>query len=511
MAEDVEDRKVGASLTGRRWGAGLNALLSVLLAGALAVLANILVPRLGPLRVQLSAGGAYVLSDKTRALVASLDQDVSVVSFFNPSHEMYRDIRNLLREYEYESAKRGGGHLKVRIVDPNRDLVKTRALKQKYDLAAADVVVFEAGGKCKYVDIREIAREHKNVDFEKLLSTGQGTYTRTVSFLGEQAFSSAIQNVTQAKPAVVYFLAGHGESEISDFASRSGCATLARMLRRDNIDVRPLSLSEHRGIPADCSAIVVVGPARKISRLELDVLSGYLDRSGRLCLMINPGIVTGLEGLIEAWGMKLDGDVVTDPNATLTGRELFISRFGNHAITQNLKNLAVILFGARSVEPLPEHDAAKEVQPDRSRVTVLARTSDKAWAERGDSLQNSPKFDSETDRSGPITVAVAVEKGKAGTIETAIRPTRMVVIGDADFVSNTVLDGAAGGNVDFFMSAMNWLLEREELMAIAPHPPEKIEFGLPQGRLKAVFIMVVFLGPLVAAVVGSLVWWRRRA
>ena len=43
---------------------------------------------------------------------------------------------------------------------------------------------------------------------------------------------------------------------------------------------------------------------------------------------------------------------------------------------------------------------------------------------------------------------------------------RVVVIGDSDFVSNAAL---TGGNSDFFMSALNWLLERAELMAIHEH------------------------------------------
>ena len=56
----------------------------------------------------------------------------------------------------------------------------------------------------------------------------------------------------------------------------------------------------------------------------------------------------------------------------------------------------------------------------------------------------------------------------------------MVVFGDSDFVSNGAL---AGGDQDLFMSALNWLLDREELMAIAPKPIEEIKLSLTRKQL----------------------------
>ena len=104
-------------------------------------------------------------------------------------------------------------------------------------------------------------------------------------------------------------------------------------------------------------------------------------------------------------------------------------------------------------------------------------------------------------------MAVAVEKGPVPGVDVQIRPTRMVVIGDSDFVADGVMTGANG---DFFLSALNWLLERGELMAIAAKPVEAYPLMMSQFQLRALFWIVVAGLPALPAALGVLVWWRRR-
>jgi ABC-type uncharacterized transport system involved in gliding motility auxiliary subunit len=103
---------------------------------------------------------------------------------------------------------------------------------------------------------------------------------------------------------------------------------------------------------------------------------------------------------------------------------------------------------------------------------------------------------------------VAVERGAMEEmLDVEIRPSRMVVFGDSDFVSNGAL---TGGDQDLFMSALNWLLDREELMAIAPKPIEQIKLSLTRKQLARLFWINTAGVPAVAAVAGLLVWLRRR-
>jgi len=452
------------------------------------------------LRWDISWRGYYCLSDKTKGLLAALDTDVDIVAFFQKSNELFDDVRNLLKEYEYEAAKLKVARLRIRIIDPDRDLALAKELARKYDVREANVVVFEAGGRRKYVETKDIA------DYEMFLSGGRAIKKR-VAFRGEQVFSSAIQSITQTTRPIVYFLEGHGERDINDFGKHSGYSSLASIIRRDNMEVRTLLLAEHAGVPQDCSVLIIAGPDRKFSRTEIDFLSKYLDKNGRVLLLVDPAITIGLEDLLKNWGVELGAGVVV--GLTLTGRELIVTQYGNHPITRNLRKVTTMFYMPRSLRPVIAEDQSQNMPADKPRVSILASNTKEDW-EESDLDQTPPRFDAGVDLQGPIPVAVAVEKGPVGGIEVELRPTRMVIIGDSYFVSNRALSGGLGGNKDFFMSAVNWLVEREELMAISPKVPGELRLDMSREQLRRAYLIIAVALPLAVALIGFVVWLKRR-
>jgi len=103
---------------------------------------------------------------------------------------------------------------------------------------------------------------------------------------------------------------------------------------------------------------------------------------------------------------------------------------------------------------------------------------------------------------------VAVERGAPEKmLDMQIRPTRMVVFGDSDFVANDLL---TGGNQDLFMSALSWLLERDTQMSIDPKPIEEVKISLSRRQLRRLFWVGVGGIPSLAILWGVLVWSRRR-
>ncbi|OGV69258.1 MAG: hypothetical protein A2283_21720, partial [Lentisphaerae bacterium RIFOXYA12_FULL_48_11] len=428
-------RKIWLS-RGRRFTTGLNVSVSVFLAVMVLVLVNYF-SSLCHMHRDVSTTRYYMLSDKTRNLLQSLKEPVKAIAFFQQGHELADDVRNLLKEYGYEAEKMGQSKFEVEIIDPDRDLAHTRELKQKYDLADSNVVVFESGGRKKYVEAKEL------VDFAINLKKEGGVERKNIAFKGEQAFSSAIQNVIQVSQPVVYFLSGHGERDINDYNRHSGYSSIARALRRDNTEIRLLNLAERRVVPDDCSALVIAGPNKKFSGDELANLSKYMDRKGRILVLLEPATTTGIETFLESWNIKAGPGIVV--GLSISGRELVVMQYGEHHITRKLKNITTVFYLPRPVEtesvPLP----SSETPVDRPRVTVLASNTSEGWLETN--LKESPaRFDSKTDRQGPVSIAVAVEKGPVSGIEVELKPARMVVVGDSLFVSNGALSEGVGGN-----------------------------------------------------------------
>lgn len=489
------DEQIRAPARVRRLLLGANALLSVLLGAALWLMVNYLGYR-HYRRADFSRSGYYRLSEKTRNVLNAVTGEVRVVVFFQPSHDLYEDVRNLLKEYVYACP-----NLKVEWVDPDRDLARTEELAARYRVKTANVVVFDADGRTKYVSSDDLLE----MDLTPLR---WGRAPEISAFKGEQAFSSAIYSVTQGRRPIVYFLQGHGEKDPDDYGRVSGYSQIAEKIRQDNIEVRTLNLGKGTRVPEDADALIIGGPRQEFAPAELDALRSFLDRKGNLMLLLDPFTRCGLEPLLASdWGIQFANDVVVDGTRTLTGRELFVPEYPPHPITLPLKGISSVFYLPRSVEAAQSRDAAAGTPSrDRPQVTVLAASSVSGWAET-DPSQNPMKFDAGIDRPGPVSIAVAAERGGRAQLDLDIRPARLVVFGDSDFVAN---GGATVGNVDLFMNALNWLVERESLLAMAPKPVELIRLIMTRRQLQGLFWIVVIGLPALVAAGGLAVWSVRR-
>ncbi len=478
--------------TRRRIAFGMNTGMALLLALALTIMLNYLAHR-HYWRQDVSRARFYSLSDKTLSLLHSITSQVDVVVFFQADHPAGEDVANLLKEYQYANA-----NIRVERVDPNRDIGRAEALVRQYELTQANLVIFALDGRTKFVNAEDLI----DVDYSALAQGGQA---QPSAFRGEQIFSSALQDLAQSKAPVVYFIRGHGEREITDRDPYTGYSSIAQDLRRDNVIVRDLLLAEARQIPADANLLVLPGPTKNLAAQEIELLRSWLDNNGRMAILLDTGPTAGLTEMLEQWNIRLQDDVVVDPTRTLSGLDLFVNDYGIHPITRNLYKVTSVFYLPRSVEPVPPPSGGTPAA-DRPRVTALVRSSPESWAE-SDLEQKPMKFDPMHDRRGPISIAVAAERGATADLNMNIRPERLVVFGDTDFLSNGAL---SGGNADLFLSAINWLLDREELMAISPKPIDDTRLVMTQAQVSSVFWIVVVIVPGLFALLGMGIWWQRR-
>lgn len=478
---------------------GTNVLLSLGLATCLVVLVNYLAVMF-PLRTDISKKQYYSLSDKTQSLISSLEVPVHIYSFLQSSHPLHAEVHNLLEEYLYEAKRHAHVPFTVEFIDPDRELARTRELKQSYDLQDVNVIVLDVNGRKQYLSADELSTYDRTF-------TGNEVRKRRTEFLGELVISSTIQGLIQGTAPIVYFLTGHGERNPESFDEQSGYSALARQIRRDNIEVRSLNLAQDKDVPPDASAVVIAGPSHSLSDTELEILGRYLDRGGRAMILVDPGAETGLETVLQNWGVRLGSEVVVGASFTGIGRELVITNYGHHPVTRRLSGLYTTFFLPRLVEPAsPESNGT----PDHPRVTPLAFNTVDGWAEAS-WKEGSPRFDAELDRQGPVSIAVASERGAVGQVDAQLKPSRLIVIGDSYFVANGGLAVATTSNLDFFLNAMNWLVSREELMAIGPKIPSEITLQMTENQFNVAFAVVVLALPGCIALVGLAVWFGRRS
>jgi ABC-type uncharacterized transport system involved in gliding motility auxiliary subunit len=80
-------------------------------------------------------------------------------------------------------------------------------------------------------------------------------------------------------------------------------------------------------------------------------------------------------------------------------------------------------------------------------------------------------------------------------------------VGDTDFVAN---GSPFGGGLDLFRNGVNWLLERRDLLSIAPKPVHTMHIVLDARQRVRLFWIAVAVMPALVGLAGVLVAWRRR-
>ena len=474
----------------RKAAIGLNTFVTLMLAMALWAMVNFLALRHHG-RVDISRSQYYRLHPRTVEVLRGLDQPVKAIVFFTPADPLFMDVEAMLGEFAARTDK-----ISIEVVDPDRDPARAKELQARYRLEKGGAVVFVQGERSRYVPASRIAEfEPKN-----LLNPNP----RRLAFTAEPHFVSALLSIREDKRPVIYATTGHGERDFADATKQHGYQEIARLLEMENVELRLLDLA--KGVPADCDLLLIAGPGQRLSSVEADWIRQYMRKSGRLMLLVDAGPPTGLEDMLKEWGVVLGQDVVFDGRKTLTGRDLYVSRYASHPITAKMKDISTMFFLPRSVDAVFGGVPSNRPE-DQPRLTQLASCSEHGWAERD--LQTSPAvYDEGVDQKGPVSIAVAVEKGVAAEKGVSLKAGRMVVVGDSQFAANAPI---YGGGLTFFLNCVNWLVDRGEMVDIPIKPVQEVRLNLDRDDLNKLFAGLVVGLPAWLAATGLLVWSRRRS
>jgi hypothetical protein len=116
-------------------------------------------------------------------------------------------------------------------------------------------------------------------------------------------------------------------------------------------------------------------------------------------------------------------------------------------------------------------------------------------------------YDPKEDISAPLAIAASAEKGAMPDQSVDVETARMIVTGNADFLTNEALNPT---NVDFVVAGLNWLLNRKDLIGIPPKPEQQFTLNLTDLQMQRMEVLVLLVMPSAVAMVGAFVWAQRR-
>jgi hypothetical protein len=435
-----------------------------------------------PKRWDFTKGQRYSLSEQTTKILAGLKEDVHI-TYFQRSAEIASG-RDRLRPFEAASPR-----LKLEFVDPNKNPSKAR----QHEVTRVPTIVVQRGER------------HESLSSDS-----------------EQDLVNALIKVTRDTKKTVCFSEGEGERDPED-SDEAGYSQLKAGLGASGYQVKKTLLLREGKVPTDCSVLVVAGPQKDLLPGSIEAIRSFVRGGGRGVVMVEPEFKESypqLTGLLKEWNIEAGNDLVVDASlrSQLAGAGFetpLAARYPFHEITRDFR-IATAFHTARSVQ-------AGKATPEGVAAQNLIETSEASWAQ-SDLKTIHEEGPQSTDRMGPISVAavatIRAPAPKASPSPPASPPPasaekpptpegRVIVFGDADFVSNKLL--RFPGNKDFILNTVAWLAEDVDLISIRPHEPDDQRMFLTGGQMQNVFIVSLLLLPGLFVVLGLVSWWGRRA
>ncbi|MCA9450655.1 MAG: Gldg family protein, partial [Candidatus Omnitrophica bacterium] len=298
------------------------------------------------------------------------------------------------------------------------------------------------------------------------------TFREKADGLTQEGISNAIMKVSHREPVSAYFLVGNYEKELNGEAL-NGLALLKKFLEDENIQANELRIGGAGEIPEDADIIAVIGPEEDLADEQLGALKNFVLRGGSVFLALDPGEFPNTSLRMRELGFELPNSTIIEMSvsyrslddlargqmsASPTEKVEIASFDPDHEITKQLGNSSVTLTKARGLGTLP-------VPPDGYVMVEIAKTAEGnlsgmdlplSWSTktperlRQEGITAENLFDTESDKRGPITVAIAaevdlntVQDGKPDE-DNPDKKGKILVVGDSDFLTNVGLRATGG-------------------------------------------------------------------
>src|SRR6266567_4362760 len=416
----------------RRIGATVYVWGIVVAVTSVVTLANVALVR-HDLNVDLTRERSFTPSPQAAEVVRALQRDVSRTYFYHA-----RDEAGRRGKWVVEVLGRQSPFLHVRTVDPDRQ----PRLAQTYGTRLYNAAIIEADG-------------------------------RRIQVMGtdENDFALGIERALRQRVSSVCFMEGHGEYPFDNFEFHThletatshshgdkssalvqmpghGAGRLRRAVEALGLETRKIIPAVQGGIPRDCAVVLAVNPRTAYLPAESEMLTDYLANGGAALLLYDLGFVVErrLAALLERLGLRLDQEVVIDPRDHYSTDEqtVAVPVYEPHPITSRI---ALTFYpGIRPLRLLPPPSGVTVMplmlsSPDSTSHAVTSVGAEAVV--RAGAARSEPAA---SVRRGPHVLAAAVE-GHWSDAPPATPPFRLVVVGDADFASNSFLPYMSNGDL----------------------------------------------------------------
>jgi gliding-associated putative ABC transporter substrate-binding component GldG len=499
-------------------------------------------------RIDLTKHKTYTLSDISKDIVKNLNDKVIVRAYFSdnlpaPYNNVSRDVKDLLSDYRSYSK----GNLDYEFVSTSNEESEANENEtvkeaQKFGIQPVQLQVFEN-------DKYEVKRVLMGMVINYIGKSETIPFVQSASNL-EYELTSRIKKLSTEKKKKIGFLTGHGEYEYTKFNTINSTLT-------SNYDVVQVNLGSNNPVPDDVDALIVFGPKSEFPEWHKYLIDQYIMRGGNVAWLINKMIPNfqqeialatvqdlKIDDMLFHYGIKINGDMIKDvqcspvtvqtqigfplqisypyfPLVSNINRE--ISAFQNiQSVTMPfVSSLDLTAADGKGLEVKPLLTSSDKSGKSENFVVINFEQFQNLSKKMADSIFNSKGFVLGATYTGMFS---SFYSGKPVPQDTAAnsqpvnieqknqseKPSKMVVIGDADFANEE--NRPQRDNLIFFINMVDYLADDVGLTEIRSKDASEAPIQETSPSTKSFIKYFNLLFPPVAVIfVGLYIWSRKKS
>ncbi len=429
-----------------------------------------------PIKIDMTAGKQYEISQETKDVMKKLDKEVKV-NILASEENISPVTKEYINKYKSMSSK-----FVPEYIDVYKNQTMLYSYQAKGETISAGDIILECEGRYKIVPASSIytqgfsiSEDEQNYNFE--LETRLTNSLVTVSGMMEES--------------AVYFLEGHGEQQ-----SQALITNLTTMgYKNETVSI------VNEDIPEDAKLLITVTPSGDFSLEECEKIDKFLDNGGNLLVVYTPGMssLERFDKYLAEWGILPQYDLVLekDESRIMQSPIIMLPDMESHEITAGIidQKLPLIFYGSSSFDMLQSN-------AQRATVTPLVKTTAKAIGKKDLNSTNLELEDG--DLTGPLTLAMVAER-KTPSV------SRVMVIGSATALELPEEMTGSKANTQFVAGAVTWLTNNQRNLKISPKViTERKIIGLTNLSVTIMYYGLVIILPLAILIAGIIIWLRRR-
>jgi len=379
-------------------------------------------------------------------------------------------------------------------------------------------------------------RPEENRYVMQLRYKGRTTFLRLYDdqyvFPSETETSAALNRLMQARLPKIAFVQGEMERSIDKAGDRhykvlTNQINFRNSLVNQGFDVETVFIKDQE-IPKDITALVIADPKVSFDTPTQKRIQRYIAEGGNLLIAGEPGKQAILNPLLQPLGVQLMEGMLVQQNKDFSAeliqalpspaaKELSaqLQAAANDSLVVSMRGAAALAYskeGPFTIIPLlvtPERSSwNKKIRPD---ADMIESAEGADVVETGDAKPNPAFRDivylpEQGDKNGPLPVVIGLSRTING------RQQRIVISGDADFLSNSELSrgNLATCNFDFSTAVFGWFTYGEFPIDTSRPKSHDNRIAMTDKTLRLVKIFLLGVLPGLLLMIGTILLVRRK-